>query len=42
MDPNACLRDIEEFLNSRQTGEEVDEWCQNLFDWLQGGGFSPD
>ena len=42
MDPNVTLQMIDEFLAKHQTGEEVDEWCQNLFDWIKKGGFEPD
>jgi len=42
MDPNATLREIDSFLQDRRTGEEVDDWCGYLYEWLQKGGFAPD
>lgn len=42
MDPNATLQMIDSFLKSRRTGDEVDQWCEYLYDWLQAGGFQPD
>jgi len=42
MDPNETLRMIDQFLTSRQTGDEVDEWCENLREWISKGGFEPD
>ena len=41
MDPNATLRQIDEFLSRHRTGDEVDLWCEILFDWLERGGFAP-
>ena len=42
MDPNATLRMIDEFLTKRQSGDEVDEWCEHIYDWIDRGGFAPD
>ncbi len=42
MDPNATLRDINDFLADRHVGEKVDIWCEYLYDWLSHGGFNPD
>jgi len=42
MDPNATLKMINEFLEDRRTGDEVDDWCGNLFEWIQKGGFEPE
>lgn len=42
MDPNATLREIDAFLARHETGDEVDIHCQNLFDWIQRGGFEPE
>ena len=42
MDPNATLRDINDFLAAGNEGESVDEYCKFLYDWLKGGGFAPD
>lgn len=41
-DPNATLREIDTFLKDHRTGDVVDEWCQDLWDWIQKGGFEPD
>jgi len=41
MDPSATLKMINDFLTDRETGEEVDEWCENLAEWLDKGGFPP-
>jgi len=41
MDPNATLKLIDDFLTARRTGEQVDIWCQDLWDWLKKGGFEP-
>ena len=41
MDPNATLRNINEFLDAKRDGVEVDYWCQDLWDWIAKGGFSP-
>lgn len=42
MDPNECLKMIDEFLRARESGDEVDQWCRNLMEWLDKGGFEPD
>jgi len=42
MDPNACLRDIDYFLAGRQSGDEVDNMCKNLYEWIGQKGFEPD
>ena len=42
MDPNELLRMIDEAINKREHGNEVDIWCQDLFDWLAKGGFDPE
>ena len=42
MDPDATLADIHWFVTNGETGNEVDEWCQDLFDWIAKGGFEPD
>ena len=42
MDPNETLRMIDSFLTDRETGECVDEWCENLMEWLSRGGFEPE
>ena len=39
MDPNETLRVINGFLARHETGEDVDVWCQDLYDWLKKGGF---
>jgi len=41
MDPNATLKMIHDFLTAREEGDEVDVWCQDLYDWLKNGGFEP-
>ena len=41
MDPNETLRVINGFLARHETGDEVDVWCQDLYDWLKKGGFEP-
>lgn len=41
MDPNATLSFIDGFLKAREEGQQVDLWCQDLFDWLSKGGFDP-
>lgn len=41
MDPNATLQMIHEFLTDRKAGDEVDEWCYDLKEWLDKGGFEP-
>jgi len=41
MDPNATLKEIDSFLAAHETGPEVDEWCQHIFDWVSNGGFGP-
>ena len=41
MDPNELLRMIDEFITTRQTGDDVDYWCQDLYDWLDKQGFEP-
>ncbi len=40
-DPNACLAEIDSFLKSHQTGDEVDYMVEDLYRWLQRGGFAP-
>ena len=46
MDPNACLQRIADLLlfaqRDNQAGIELDEACQDLYDWLKTGGFPPD
>ena len=42
MDPNETLRLIHNFITKAKTGDEVDVWCQDLWDWVQKGGFEPD
>lgn len=42
MDPEATLKRIDDFLRAGETGEEVDEWCESLMEWLARGGFEPD
>lgn len=42
MDPNATLREIHNALMNRETGDEIDEWCEALGDWVDNGGFEPD
>jgi len=42
VDPNACLKKIDDFLHARKSGDEVDQWCRDLMDWLDKGGFEPD
>ena len=42
MDPNATLKQIHEFLADRRSGEEVDIMCQDLWDWIETGGFQPE
>jgi len=42
MDPNETLKMIDEFLKARQVGDCVDEWCRDLLEWLNKGGFEPD
>lgn len=41
MDPNKTLQDIDSFLARHQVGDEVDDMCQDLFDWIKRGGFEP-
>ena len=42
MDPNATLANIQRFLTNHETGDDVDLWCEDLFDWIRRGGFEPD
>ena len=42
MDPNATLREIHEFLAAHETGDQVDIWCEHLYQWIKNGGFEPD
>jgi len=49
MDPNVLLQRIGDYLRHPQAlgegtedGEALDWACQNLFDWLDRGGFAPD
>lgn len=42
MDPNECLKRINDFLANRESGNEVDHWCRDLIEWLAKGGFEPD
>lgn len=50
MDPNACLERIANLLRrsagntpaNREAGTDLDFACQDLFDWLDRGGFAPD
>lgn len=42
MDPNETLRRIDEFLARRETGDEVDYMVEDLFRWIEKGGFEPD
>lgn len=43
MDPNACLDLIAFYLRyADDYGADLDETCQDLFDWLDKGGFEPD
>lgn len=41
MDPNHTLQWIDSVIRSLEQGDEIDEWCQSLFDWLEKGGFEP-
>jgi len=41
MDPDETLRLIDAFLARHETGDDVDIWCQDLFDWIARGGFAP-
>jgi len=49
MDPNRVLQGIAELLResagtsqaARDAGEALDFACQDLFDWIAGGGFEP-
>ena len=41
MDPNATLKCIEEFIRDKCEGYEVDDWCQDLYEWIGKGGFEP-
>lgn len=41
MDPNETLKQIDDFLAAHKCGEEVDEWCEYLMDWMDKGGFEP-
>ena len=42
MDPNETLRNINAFLDRGDTGDEVDEWCADIFDWIDSGGYEPE
>jgi hypothetical protein len=53
MDPNETLKWIdswlkeahERYLQGRDrlpANPDIDEWCRNLWEWLQKGGFEPD
>ena len=42
MDPNATLKKIHDFITAGKTGDEVDEWCWDLWDWIAKEGFEPD
>lgn len=42
MDPNTTLKKIHEFLAAGKTGDIVDIWCHDLYEWIDCGGFEPD
>ena len=46
MDPNATLERIANLLrqsaSDSEAGLALDYACQDLFDWIAGGGFEPD
>ena len=42
MDPDATLKQIDDFLLLRKTGAIVDVWVEELATWLNKGGFDPD
>ena len=42
MDPNATLLRIDAFLTAGKSGECVDEWVSDLWNWIDQGGFQPD
>lgn len=41
MDPNACLRDIEELVRDEKD-DEAKDCCADLAVWLAGEGFEPE
>src|SRR3990167_8212454 len=41
MDPDATLRMINEFLEAKESGEEVDYLVEALYQWIERGGFEP-
>ena len=42
MDPKATLRDLIEIFSSGNDDDLALEHAQNLFQWLESGGFVPD
>lgn len=42
MDPNECLKKIDDFIERGDSGPEVDQWCRDLMEWLGKAGFAPD
>ena len=42
MDPNYTLREIDSALTSPQWGEDPDDLCVELRQWLLRGGFEPE
>ncbi len=41
MDPNECLKRINDFIVRGDSGDEVDHWCRDLMAWLDKDGFEP-
>jgi len=33
---------IDDFLSFGRIGNEVDQWCHDLMEWIAKGGFEPD
>jgi len=42
MDPNATLRDIDEFIDDTAMSNQLVDLCDALHTWLLHGGYEPD
>lgn len=41
MDPNTTLQFIDQFIRDRRSGDDVDDACEALSDWIRAGGYEP-
>ena len=41
MDPNETLKWIDNFIAKGLQGQEVDDCCEDLYNWVKEGGYEP-